>query len=211
MLVNELNALSQDDSQILHPGSRALFRFWERARAERSAPNRSELDLQQIRDIVPSLFIVERDSRTRSFRWRLAGTSLCNLMRRELTGRSIFEGWDSFEANVIGRFMESATAGLQPCLLRMRLHTDLGEIIGVELLGLPVQAREGGAVQVFGGVFVFASNIDPYYGAITAMELSAARHIWTEHLPGDRLMSQLEMPLAREFRPFRVIKGGRVD
>ena len=34
--------------EILHPGSRALFRYWETIRMEDSAPNRRRLDLNRL-------------------------------------------------------------------------------------------------------------------------------------------------------------------
>src|SRR5580765_1910634 len=103
MLVNEERSLSQDDSTILHPSSRALFRFWEATRGSRAAPSRRDIDLRKIREFIPNLAIIEMDSRGSQFRWRLAGTMVCDLHRRELTGRDFLAGWDGIEADVISR------------------------------------------------------------------------------------------------------------
>lgn len=205
MLVNEESETSQAQSQVLHPGSRALFSFWETMRAQEAAPRRSALDLKQIRDLVPNLTIIEADSATGGFRWRLAGTTVCALYQRELTGANALLGWDSFEADVVSRFLNGVVHGLQPCLLRFRMFTDLHQLIGAEMIGLPVQAN-GGGIHIFGGVFPFR-DIQPLgHRAISALELSGARSIWTEHLPGDRLVRQ---PGPVRLRPFHVIKGGR--
>ena len=209
MLVNDQPETSQVNSQILHPGSRDLFRFWDAMRAETAAPRRRGLDLNQIRDIVPNLVILERDSARDGYRYRLAGTGICNLYRRELTGRGAMEGWDAFERDTIRRFFDGVVDTLQPCVLRFRLHTDHSQLIGAELIGLPLQAIAGG-IHILGGIFVFQDTENLAYSAITGLEISAARSIWTEHLPGDRLVSQLSEPATgRPFRSFKVIPGGR--
>jgi len=208
MLVNEENEASQAPSQMLHPGSRALFTFWETTRGAASAPRRDALDLKKIGELVPNLFIIEPDRNTSGFRWRLAGTGVCNLYRRELTGTSSLLGWDSFETDVIKRFFGGVIHGLQPCLLRFRLFTDLGQLIGAEFIGLPIQAN-GGGIHVFGGVFPFRDIQTLTHRSISAIELSGARSIWTEHLPGDRLAEEFKKAEQQPFLPFQVITGGR--
>ena len=65
MLVNDEMFESQDETHILHPSSRALFRFWETMRAERSAPLRADLDLKKICSLVPHLFVAEFATKAR--------------------------------------------------------------------------------------------------------------------------------------------------
>ncbi|MGH6906805.1 MAG: PAS domain-containing protein, partial [Aestuariivirga sp.] len=130
MVVNQPYETNQAESQILHPGSRALFSFWETMRAENAAPLRGALDLKRIGDLVPNLMIIEPGPRPGGFRWRLAGTAVCGLYQRELTGTNGLLGWDNFEAHVVGRFLTGVVKGLQPCLLRFRLHTDLHQMVG---------------------------------------------------------------------------------
>src|SRR4051812_19077701 len=88
------DAVSMVDApeEVLHPGTRTLFRYWESIRGEDSAPRRRQLDLDRIRALVPSLFIFER-SPVKGYLWRLAGTKLCQLWRRELTGMPVLSGW----------------------------------------------------------------------------------------------------------------------
>jgi hypothetical protein len=210
MLVNEDHETSQAQSEILHPFSRSLFRFWEATRGASAAPARADIDLKAIREMVPYLLLIARDHRTGSFMWRLAGTKICDLYRHELTGCDALAGWDGFESEVVGRFLAGVIDGLQPCLLRIRLRTDLGQLIGAEILGLPVVAADGGKIQIFGGVFPFRETQALTYQHISGMELSGARTIWTEHLPGDALVKQLEINDNRPYRPFQMIPGGRL-
>jgi hypothetical protein len=208
MQANDCHDVSLPESQILHPGSRALFRYWEALRAENAAPSHESLDLKQIAGIVPDLFLMDRDYLRHSYKWRLAGTRICTLFGRELTNNDALEGWDSFERRTIQQLLDGVVTALQPCLLRFRLTTNVGHVIGAELIGLPLHARHTGQFHVLGGVFCFNGHPERGHESIVAQELSGARTIWTEHLPGDKLVASL----AQAPRPqpnLKVITGGR--
>jgi hypothetical protein len=210
MLVNDIPQSEDAQAHILHPGSRALFRYWEKIRAERAAPNRDDLDLTQIRYLVPNLVMLERDNIRLSYKWRLAGTRTCELYRRELTGTDALMGWDKFESQAIKRLFDGVVTSLQPCLIRFRLNTTLNQTIGAELIGLPLQARKDVRIHILGGIFPFREIDNLGYDGIASLELSGARTIWTEHLPGDRLVAGLRDPQdPAEFAPFQIIQGGR--
>jgi len=203
MVVTGQIETSQAESQILHSSSRALFRFWETMRAERAAPHRALLDLKQVAGLLADLFILERDRPRHGYRWRLAGTRICELYRRELTGSDVFAGWDNFERETMRRLLDGVAGRLQPAVMRLRLHTSLGQTIGAELIALPLQPQDGTGIQVFGGLFPFRDISGLDYDAIGLRELTSARVIWTEPLPGDSLI-----PSGAGFRPFQVIRGG---
>jgi hypothetical protein len=207
MLVNDELSTSQDESRILHPSSRALFRFWETMRGDRSAPDRSDLDLKLVRDLVPWLFITEYAQRARMFRWRLAGTGICELYRHELTGGNMLAGWDNFEADVISRFLSSTLHTFQPSVLRMRFRTDHGAAIGVEVPVFPITAADGISTHLFGGVFPFSDSYASHYDRLECQEITAAHSVWTEYLPASIRQQGGTPGILR--RPFRLIQGGR--
>ena len=82
MSVNDLKEASQAYAHIQHPGTRALFSFWEKIRGEKAAPNRDDLDLKQISPIVPNLLILERDHLHQTYKWRLAGSEMASFTAR---------------------------------------------------------------------------------------------------------------------------------
>jgi hypothetical protein len=206
MLVNDDSTIRQGETHILHPSSRMLFRFWEGSRAEKAAPRREDLDLKQVRQLVPHLFIAEYDSHTRAFRWRLAGTGICQLYGRELTGGNMLAGWDHFEADTIGRFLAGTVRHLQPCLMRFRYHTDRGQVVGAELAGFPLTASDGRSTHILGGLFPFRETATLDHVGFTHYELAAARSIWTALLPSDTPQVPVDVPVVRHFQ---VIPGGR--
>jgi len=190
--------------EILHPGSRTLFRYWEAIRGEDSAPNRGKLDLKKISALVSCLFIFERHP-LKGYVWRLAGTRICQLWRRELTGSPAFSGWDAFERHTTERLLDGVVTSHQPFVLRFRLFTSLGQNIGAELIGLPLRSLSGSDTHVFGALMPFHDIDTLGYDRISGIEMVTARVIWTEPLPGDRF-PPLQRPVPQ---PLRIIAGGR--
>lgn len=189
-------------NQILHPGSRKLFRHWESLRAERPCPNREELDLADISDIVPDMVIFERDHIRGSFRYRLAGTRPCQLFNENLTGKDVLGLWDTFERDVIYRHLLQSTVNFQPTLVRMRFTTDMGQDVAAELVALPFRMRGSERVQLLGGFFTFRPVHNLGHSRITKRELLAIRSIWTEFQ---------ENRSAQAERRFTVIAGGKIS
>lgn len=208
MLRSDQTGNAPVDGEILHPGSRALFRHWETIRAERAAPERDDFDLTRIHAILPDLFVLERDHLRQTFRFRLAGTRVCRLYRREMTRTDALVGWDQFERDTLFRLFNTTVASRQPCVLRLRLHSNMNHVIGVEMLCLPVVARDRSHIQIIGGLFAFRDSENLGYDRISTMELTGARTIWTEHAEGGLPLRPRTEGL-RPRRPFTVIAGGR--
>ena len=78
--------------EIGHPALRELHGYWEARRGERAIPSRADMDPVELpRPLLPNLFLVDVEEGPRRFRYRLVGTELTGVMRRELTGRYIDE------------------------------------------------------------------------------------------------------------------------
>ncbi|MGE0237969.1 MAG: PAS domain-containing protein [Parvibaculaceae bacterium] len=189
--------------EMLHPGSRALFRYWETIRGEMSAPPRDWLDLQKIRSLVPFLFMIERKPGT-GYVWRLAGTRVCELWGVELTGKPALTQGERFERETVARLLDGVTDAHQPFVLRFRLNSSLGISVAAEFVGLPLRARNGVATYVFGVIMPFREISRPRHDQVTGFELSAARTIWTEPVPG-----AVGTPMKNSPQAFQIINGGR--
>jgi hypothetical protein len=191
---------------MMHPGSRKLFRYWEALRAERPCPDRTEIDLRQLVDIIPHIVIIEMNSQFQEWQYRLAGTAVCELFGDSLTGLNALAGWDRFEKSAVAKSFGIAQARKQPCLVQMRIIRDAAQLISAELIVLPVFDAKLGQTQLLGGLFPLL-NGKPFIPArAIRRELVSARMIWTEHETGNELVEQV----GREARPFlRVIEGGR--
>ncbi|MCA0434337.1 MAG: PAS domain-containing protein [Proteobacteria bacterium] len=198
MHFNDLPDEPNSGTHILHPGSRSLFVQWEKLRNERPFPTREDFNPASMAIILPDLAIIERDHIRKGFRFRLAGTRVGYLFRQNLTATNALAGWDDFEADVISRHFNRTMTDYQPTLMRLRLQTDTKQAVPTEFLGLPIQARNGGGIQILGGFFPFREARELGHRAIVSRQMTSARSIWTEH-------RQPAQPVQRNFR---VITGG---
>jgi hypothetical protein len=205
MVMSNNSELSQSGLQMLHAGSRKLFRYWEALRAERPCPDRSEIDLRQIVEIMPNMVILDQDQLNRTWRYRLVGTEVCGLMDRSLTGEDALAGWDSFERDVVSKSFSIAKERKQPCLVRMRLEYAGAPKLAAEMIALPVFDHKTQQVQLFGSFFPLLNGRQFLPAKLVRRELVSARMIWTEHETGDALVTQI----GRKALPMlRVINGG---
>ena len=72
------------------PTSRQLYAYWDRVRNGRVAPRRFEIEPAKIATILPETFIVE-DAGMLGYRFRLAGTKICEHFGRELRGADLLD------------------------------------------------------------------------------------------------------------------------
>jgi hypothetical protein len=197
--------VAQAGAQLLHPGSRILFRHWESVRAERPCPDRADMDLRAISKLMPWLAIVEMGHEARAPLFKLAGTGVCELFQRQLTGAEVGQAMERFERRVVEETLQLSLQRLQPSLVRLRFLSVAGNATIAEFLALPVINSSLAAPQLFCGMFPFANQPHGQDGTLNRIELVATRMIWTEHLTGELLLN----PLSAKTTPvFKVIEGG---
>jgi hypothetical protein len=83
-------------------GSIALFQYWNRLRAGRPAPKRTEIEPADIKSLLADTFILERDARGEAV-FRLAGTRLCAIYGRELKGFAFASLWKEKDRRLVQR------------------------------------------------------------------------------------------------------------
>jgi hypothetical protein len=198
--------------EILHPDSRSLFRYWEGARRENSAPTRADIDLKMLKNILPWLGILERHPLKPEYTWRLAGTGICRLWAHELTGKLFHVDNVQHEDENVAQLMDNVMASHQPCIARFRAAYEEGELLGLEMLCLPVLANDGRTTQMFASMVPFHKPHWLGTRQITKLQLSSVRMIWTEHQHQTlrRAVPPRLVSSDRQSRPvFSVIEGGR--
>lgn len=78
---------------LKHKISETLFDYWNKVRGNRTTPpRRFEVDPGKIATILPSTFILERLDAD-AYRFRLAGTHVCDMFGAELRGTNFLAGW----------------------------------------------------------------------------------------------------------------------
>ncbi|HWK39129.1 MAG TPA: PAS domain-containing protein [Hyphomicrobium sp.] len=93
---------------LKHKSSQTLFSYWDSVRDGRSTPRRFEIEPARIATILPSTFILERiDAET--YRFRLAGTSVCDIFGVELRGANFLDGWTTLDRLSLIRHLAALT------------------------------------------------------------------------------------------------------
>jgi hypothetical protein len=197
------------EGQILHPGSRQLFSYWETLRAERACPTREEFEFGPVKLLMPDMIVIDRDFLRNSFKFRLAGSRACGLFNYNLTGMDVMAGWGNFEVDLITRHLNTVLNQKQPAVIRMHLTTDRGHLVAAEMIALPVHMRGSSRMQIIGGIFPFRAAQSLGHGTIAKQELVSTRVIWTEHQAEDNTRSAIP-PIAPTERNFTLIEGGKI-
>lgn len=87
--------------------SQALYAYWNEVRRARLAPRRFEIEPSRITPVLSETFILERiDAET--YRYRLAGTRVCELLGAELRGTNFLDGWHAEDALTLARQLQVA-------------------------------------------------------------------------------------------------------
>lgn len=94
--------------QFKHKTSEVLFAYWDKVRGDRATPRRFEIDPGKIATILPSTFILERLDADH-FRFRLAGTQVCDAFGSELRGTNFLAGWTPGDRASLVRHLSALT------------------------------------------------------------------------------------------------------
>lgn len=88
------------------PTSRQLYAYWDRVRNGRVAPRRFEIEPAKIAGLLAETFIVE-GANLRGFRFRLAGTRICEQFGRELRGVDFMSLWDLRDRDAVASLLRN--------------------------------------------------------------------------------------------------------
>ncbi len=134
-----------------HKTNHALFAYWDGVRGARLAPRRFEIEPSQIVAILPYTFILERiDSET--FRYRLAGTALCEAFGQEYRDTNFLAGWAPDEAGTIERLLAVITQHGAVGILAIEASASGRPPVAFEVLILPLQHTHDTIDRILGAI-----------------------------------------------------------
>jgi len=118
--------------------SKDLYAYWSDLRGERPAPDRSELDLLVLRDVLADTFIVEEwvDG---SFPLRISGTRVESLWGRDRKGACVSDAWRSADRLDVISICANVVSDAQPIVGSVRIHAPGDARLDLELLLLPLR------------------------------------------------------------------------
>jgi len=129
--------------------SQLLFAYWDQLRAGRRAPKRTEINPASIAEILPQTMLLECNSLD-NYRFRIAGTKLCEYFGMELRGHNFLELWQSFDRKILQEKLQTVTKHCRTTVFSVQSRNSYGEIICSELLMLPLCAPDGTIHRLLG-------------------------------------------------------------
>jgi hypothetical protein len=118
-------------------GTVALFQYWNRLRAGRPAPKRTEVEPADIKSLLADTFILEKDTRGEAV-FRLAGTRLCATYGRELKGFAFASLWKEKDQRMMHRLAYGAFNAKSVVVLSYRGVSQGSRSVDFELIMLPL-------------------------------------------------------------------------
>ncbi len=132
-----------------HAQSRALQTYWQTLRLGSAAPQRNDVEPQDIASLLGNVFILRRiDPQHHVF--RLAGTHLCQLYQREFRDQNFLSLWRGHDAHHIQTLLESSLAGVSPASVIARATTMDMLQLPLEISFFPLRGPEGMVDRVLG-------------------------------------------------------------
>ncbi len=194
--------------------SRTLFKYWNRIRGTRKAPRRLEVEPTRLAGILPEAFILERvDSDT--FRFRLAGTRVCEQFGVEFRGRNFLDAWDRDDRLTLKRRLASIADQGAVGLFEFETFGPAGASVHFEVLIVPLIQKD--TIDRFLGTMSTRDEAD-WLGVHRLEGRQLLRHelIWPNGNPPEPtvfqpvlLSSIRDARLVRvDRRSFRVYEGG---
>jgi hypothetical protein len=191
-----------------HASTCALFEYWDRQRANRPAPARSDIDPSDIRHVLGDIFMLSADF-IDELRFRLAGTRVCALFGREIKGEAFTSFWDDASRTQVADLLaavENETIGIIAGVIG---RTQNDAEVELEMLVLPIAASGQTRIRALGAI---APLVSPYWlGAepVVDLELRTLRHIGAEQATNTGVGFGLRRAGRRVRHGFLVYSGGR--
>jgi hypothetical protein len=200
-----------------HRTSKALFTYWNGVRGGRFAPQRFEIDPSRISAILPNTFILERVD-TETFRFRLAGTRMCDMFGTELRNTNFLDGWDPMDRAPLSRQLAVLTEQGAVMVLYVKLATAAQESVECEVVLLPLLHTQRTVDRILGSCTPLSTPHWLGERPVEAKFLMANELVWPGHDPRAVIERAPVEPnvffernariVRSQGRRFRVLEGG---
>jgi len=188
--------------------SKQLYSYWLKLKGQRSAPQRGEIEPNDIRGLLGDIFILEINHSAKYVVYRLAGTRLCSAYGRELKGVGYFVHWHEHDNVEIMCAVNSVYKGFVPSVISHHAQTRQQRFMDYETLLLPLQPINDGTTRILG--ISSPANIAFWHGVepIVVNKLRSIREFGTGEDGSTNIMSiPTPPPLQPHDPPYLPIKA----
>jgi len=192
-------------SRTLH----ALYAYWNDVRRGRIAPRRFEIEPSRIASILPETFILERVFAT-TYRYRLAGTRICEDLGCELRGTDFLARWGQADRVALEDDLSAMTNQGAACFFTLEAEAHDGGLVDFEILLLPL-VHSPDTIDRFVGAM---AAIDPpaWLGSanLDKWRLSSHELIWPDGRPHSIVeRANRQVPFLPQIRTARIVRQDR--
>ena len=188
------------------PTSRQLYAYWDRVRNGRVAPRRLEIEPAQIASLLPETFIAE-DAGAIGYRFRLAGTKICEQFGRELRGGDLLGLWEPADREAVASLLRNIFTDAAVGYGRFRAFTSTNREASFELVLLPLIHTGETISRILGAI----TAIEPPFWLggepLLRQELVELHLHWPDGIPAFLAQGGGEV-VSIGSRRFRVLAGG---
>lgn len=197
--------------------SQILYRYWNEVRGTRLAPTRFEIEPGRITEILSETFILEGEGR--SFKFRLAGTRMCEQLGCELRGKEFLELFGEEDVAVLSRSIEAITAQGAVGVLELEARDPSERAVTFEMILLPLVHTGRTISRCLGAMS--AIDAPMWLGTLPLRPAGLLRHSlhWPDGRPHEVIARGNQAPflpglasariVRHQRRQFRVLDGGR--
>lgn len=186
-----------------------LFAYWNDVRDGRLAPRRFEIEPSRIAPILSETFIFERLDND-IYRFRIAGTRICDEFGTEFRGTNFLDGWATDDRITLSRHLQTVTHQGGVGLFTFACKMPAEGLVTFECILLPMIHTRDSVDRLLGGL----SRLDEPPQAIderfAVRRLKTAELIWPDGRPHSLLTGQhRQTPILPHVRNARIVRVDR--
>lgn len=161
---------------VFHSNTERLIDYWRNACGEQILPPRVAIDPGAFADLLPQVFMLEREGPGR-YRFRLSGGFVADLHGRELKGEQALPLWARRDRPRVQAAFELCRANADPIVVNAEVNGAGMESFPMEVLVAPLARNDGEADRLL-GLYQPTALIQPLEEG-AARELSAVTVVST--------------------------------
>lgn len=190
--------------------SQTLFAYWNDVRAGRIAPRRLDIEPSRIAVVLPDALILERvDFET--FRFRLAGTRLCEHFGSDVRGLNLFELFDESSRITLERQCAAICKQAAVGVFNLTAEYDGAGSVPFELVLHPLLHTSQTIDRLLGAMSPVDGETRPPGLAPTGWRITGHTLIWPDGRPHQiaGAMAATQEPFADHIRRARIVRSDR--